>query len=190
MTKMADSNNTLLLLRECGTKVDADKVMFGTEFNLNHERDDDSESTLDGAYATGGSSESIASWTAKLAVGDKLAEKVEDAMLDHVPYELWIADSKLVGSSDNANKYWSRYVQGHFTKFEFKGEANSVNEYEVELKVYSRMQRGYATIPEKLDQLLTKNGYKFHDTLKSTPADDGLAIPQPVSEDTEDRVVM
>lgn len=177
------SIETLLLFRVCGQKVDAKKMMFGKEFSFGHEVDGDTEDTFDGSFATGGSSETTLSYTAKMSRKDKFSEEVEDATLDKVAYEGWIVDSQVVGENENANKYKARYFQGHFKKFEMKGEVGGINEYETEFKVYSRMQRGYATLPSDVKTVLDKMGYKFHDTVASDPATDGLAkIPQPVTQ--------
>ncbi|WP_218696839.1 phage major tail protein, TP901-1 family [Mammaliicoccus sciuri] len=175
------SAETLLLFRVCGKKVDATKLMFGKEFSFGHEVDSDKEDTFDGAFETGGSSESTFSYTAKMSRKDKFADEVEDATLDKVAYECWIIDSKNPGENQDKDKYKARYFQGYFKKFEMKGEVGGINEYETELKVFARMQRGFATIPDTVKDALDKIGYKFHDTVKSDPATDGLAsIPQPV----------
>lgn len=177
------SNEMLLLFRICGKKVDATKLMFGKEFSLSHEVDSDSEDTFDGKFETGGSSESTISYTAKMSRKDTFADEVEDATLDKVAYEGWIIDSKVPGDGKDKDKFKARYFQGHFKKFEMKGEVGGINEYETEFKVFARMQRGFATIPETVKNALDKIGYKFHDTVKSDYADDGLAsIPQPVAE--------
>lgn len=180
------SNEMLLLFRICGKAVDATKLMFGKEFSLSHEVDSDSEDTFDGKFETGGSSESTLSYTAKMSRKDVFADEVEDATLDKLAYEGWLIDSKVPGDGKNKEKYKARYFQGYFKKFEMKGEVGGINEYETEFKVFARMQRGYATIPETVKTALDQIGYKFHDTVKSDAAKDGLAsIPQPVA-DTND----
>ncbi|WP_432368678.1 phage major tail protein, TP901-1 family [Staphylococcus chromogenes] len=182
---MQNSNDTLLLFRICGAKVDATKLMFATEFSVSHERKADSEGTMDGSYTTSGAAETTFSYTAKMATKDKLSEEVEDALLDGTAYEAWVIDSKYKGDSDNSSKYRARYIQGHFSKFELKGEADGVNEYEVEIAAGGRMQRGFATLPKTVEGKLAAVGYKFHDTVASDPATDGLAvgnnIPQPTA---------
>lgn len=180
------SNEMLLLFRICGKSVDATKLMFGKEFSLSHEVDSDSEDTFDGKFETGGSSESTLSYTAKMSRKDVFADEVEDATLDKLAYEGWLIDSKVPGDGENKEKYKARYFQGYFKKFEMKGEVGGINEYETEFKVFARMQRGFATIPETVKNALDKIGYKFHDTVKSDPAEDGLAsIPQPVVDTNE-----
>lgn len=175
------SVETLLLFRECGKKVDATKLMFGKEFSLSHEVDSDTEDTFDGKFETGGSSESTLSYTAKMSRKDQFADEVEDATLDKLAYEGWIIDSKYPGEDENKDKFKARYFQGYFKKFELKGEVGGINEYETELKVFDRMKRGFATIPEEVQTVLSKIGYRFHNTTKDDPANDGLApIPQPV----------
>ncbi|MFF7217911.1 phage major tail protein, TP901-1 family [Mammaliicoccus sciuri] len=181
------SNEMLLLFRLCGKNVDATKLMFGKEFSISHEVDSDTEDTFDGKFETGGSSESTVSYTAKMSRKDTFADEVEDATLDKVAYEGWIIDSKAPGEKGkDKGKYKARYFQGYFKKFEMKGEVGGINEYETEFKVFARMQRGFATIPESVQNALAKIGYKFHDTIKDDPADDGLAtIPQPIAEPEE-----
>lgn len=177
---MSFSNDTLLLFRVCGKAVDATKLMFAKDFAVSHESKSDSEDTLDGSFTTGGGAESSLKYTAKMASGDTFSDEVEDALLDKIPYEAWVIDSKMPGKDANANKYKSRYFQGYFSKYDLKGEASAINEYETEFSVSGRMQRGYATLPKVVEDKLSAIGYKFHDTTKEDPANDGLAnIPQP-----------
>ncbi|MFI3545162.1 phage major tail protein, TP901-1 family [Mammaliicoccus sciuri] len=189
--KKANSNDALLLFRECYQKVDANKLMLATEYGVSHERDSDTESTMDGSYSTGGSLESVLSYTAKMAQKDQFSEEVEDDVLDGVRYEAWDINSMYEGTGENVGKYRARYFQGYFKKFEKSGEADGVDEYETEFAVDGRMQRGWATIPRSIANAVKNSSYKFHDTLKSDPAieqitDDVDNVVSPEAESSDD----
>ena len=175
-----DSKFRLYLFRKLGEAVDATRMMWMTEFELSHETDTDTEDTMDGSYSTEGSTSTTATATAKMAYGDTFADEVEDATVDKTPYEMWEIESKIEGTGENAGRFKAKYFQGKFNKFTLKGETGGVDEYELEYGVNGRFQRGYATIPQVVVDQLAKVGYRFHDTVKSDFADDGLAtIPQP-----------
>lgn len=177
-----NSKDRLYLFRKLGEAVDANRLMWMTEFELSHETDNDSEDTMDGSYTTEGAVESTATATAKMVYGDPFADEVEDAVVDKTAYEMWEVESLIKGTGNDSNKCKAKYFQGKFNKFTLKGEAGGVDEYELEYGVWGRFQRGYATIPENVYSKLENAGYKFHNTTKDDPAKDGLAsIPQPTT---------
>ncbi|MGW7931877.1 phage major tail protein, TP901-1 family [Staphylococcus xylosus] len=183
--KMKHGNERLILFRKLGQKIDASKLLYLTEYGLSHEADSDTENTMDGSYTTGGSVESSLSGTAKLAYGDTFADEIEDAVVDRIAYEAWEIESKIPGTGENANKFKAKYFQGYHNKFELKAEVDGVDEYEYEYAVSGRFQRGYATLPETVTKKINASGYRFHNTTKDDPADDGLAtIPQPQADST------
>lgn len=181
MTKMKDSNDRIVLFRKAGEKVDATKMLFLTEYGLSHEADTDSEKTMDGSYNTGGSVESTMSGTAKMSYNDGFADEIEDAVVDRVLYEAWEIESRIPGTNENATKFKAKYFQGFHNKFELKGEADGVDEYEYEYGINGRFQRGFATLPKKVTEKLKAAGYRFHDTTKEDALTDEemKAIPQP-----------
>lgn len=175
------SKDRLYLFRRLGEAVDADRMMFMTEFELSHETDTDSEDTMDGSFSTDGATESTATATAKMVYGDPFADEIEDAVVDKIAYEMWEIESKIEGTGGDSGKYKAKYFQGKFNKFTLKGESGGNDEYELEYGVWERYQRGYASIPNQIEKELEENGYKFHNTTADDPANDGLAdnIPQP-----------
>lgn len=174
------SKDRLFLLRVAGQKIDAQKMMFLTEYSVSHEADSEKEDTMDDSYSTSGSLESTISATSKMDYSDPLIDEIEDAVRDGVPYEMLEIESKLEGTGDNKGKFKAKYYQGNFKKFESKGEVNGVDEYEMEYAVYDKYKRGFATIPDVVQRKLQAVGYKFHNTTADDPANDGLvAIPQP-----------
>lgn len=175
-----NSKDRLYLFRKCGDKTDASKLMFMTEFENELENDYDTEETMDGSYTSDGTIENTLSATAKANYTNPLCDEFEDAVRDKIAYEVWEVESKVPGDKENRDKFKAKYHQGRFKKFKRKGEVGSVEEYEVEFAVHDKYQRGYATIPQVVVDQLAKVGYRFHDTVKSDFADDGLAtIPQP-----------
>lgn len=174
------SKDRLYLFRRLGEAVDADRMMFMTEFELSHETDTDSEDTMDGSFSTDGATKSTATATAKMVYGDPFADEIEDAVVDKTAYEMWEIESKIEGTGGDSGKYKAKYFQGKFNKFTLKGESGGNDEYELEYGVWGRYQRGYASIPNQIEKELEENGYKFHNTTADDPANDGLAdnIPQ------------
>jgi len=173
-------SDELALIRRLGDAVDADKIMWITELERETERDTDNEATVDGSVSSGGTRESTVTITSYMDVEDELSDEIEDATEDATPYELWIINKKVQNSD---GKYKAEYRQGHFNSITRTNEADSIAEFETEFGVYAKKQRGFASLPEIIEQ--NKQAYGFHDTLESDPANDGLAnapdenIPQP-----------
>lgn len=172
-------SDELMLLRPLGEATEAKKVLWGTSIERETERDSDNEATMDGAVQSGGSLESTVTGAAYMEVDDELADELEDATEDAKAYELWIINKRVKGTGENENKYKAEYRQGYFNSFSRTNEADSIAEFEFEFGVYAKKQRGFATLPEVIEN--NKAAYGFHDTTAADPADDGLAanIPQP-----------
>lgn len=165
----------LFLIRKLGEAKDANKVMWITELERETERDSDTEATVDGSVASGGSLESTVSGTAYMDNNDPLSDEIEDATEDGTAYETWVINKRVKNSQ---GKYKAEYRQGYWTSFTRTNEADSIAEFEWEYSVYGKKQRGFATLPTEIEA--NKAAYGFHDTVASDPADDGLAdIPQP-----------
>lgn len=165
----------LFLIRKLGDAKDANKVMWITELERETERDSDTEATVDGSVASGGSLESTVSGTAYMDNNDPLSDEIEDATEDGTPYETWVINKRV---KNEQGKYKAEYRQGYWTSFTRTNEADSIAEFEWEYGVYGKKQRGFATLPAAIEA--NKAAYGFHDTIAADPADDGLAdIPQP-----------
>lgn len=165
----------LFLIRKLGDAKDANKVMWITELERETERDSDTEATVDGSVASGGSLESTVSGTAYMDNNDPLSDEIEDATEDGTPYETWVINKKVKNAQ---GKYKAEYRQGYWNSITRTNEADSIAEFEWEYGVYGKKQRGFATLPAAIEA--NKAAYGFHDTVASDPADDGLAdIPQP-----------
>ncbi|MDW4411617.1 phage major tail protein, TP901-1 family [Staphylococcus saprophyticus] len=170
----------LALVRKLGDATEANKIMWVTELERETERDSDQEATVDGSVSSGGTRESTVTITSYMDVDDELSDEIEDAAEDAVPYELWIINKKV---QNEEGKYKAEYRQGHFNSITRTNEADSIAEFETEFGVYAKKQRGFASLPEIVEQ--NKTAYGFHDTTAEDPADDGLAdlpdenIPQP-----------
>ena len=170
----------LALVRKLGDATEANKIMWITELERETERDSDQEATIDGSVSSGGTLESTVTSTSDMAVEDQLSDEIEDAAEDGTAYELWIINKKVQNSD---GKYKAEYRQGHFNSITRTNEADSIAEFETEFGVFAKKQRGFASLPEIVEQ--NKTAYGFHDTTAEDPADDGLAdlpdenIPQP-----------
>lgn len=162
----------LALIRKLGDATEADKIMWITELERETERDSDSEATVDGSVASGGSLESTVKVTSYMDVKDELSDEIEDATEDATPYELWVINKKVKNSE---GKYKAEYRQGHWNSITRTNEADSIAEFETEFGVYGKKQRGYASLPKVVEE--NKVAYGFHDTTADDPADDGLADP-------------
>lgn len=173
----------LALIRKLGDATEANKIMWITELERETERDSDQEATIDGSVSSGGTRESTVTITSYMDVDDELSDEIEDATEDAEPYELWVINKRVKGTGENEGKYKAEYRQGHFNSITRTNEADSIAEFETEFGVYAKKQRGWASLPEIVEQ--NKAAYGFHDTTADDPADDGLAdapdenIPQP-----------
>ncbi|MHC3758889.1 phage major tail protein, TP901-1 family [Staphylococcus succinus] len=165
----------LVLVRKAGEAVDADKVMWLTEIERETERDSDSEATMDGSVASGGSTESTVSLKSYMDIKDTLCDDIEDATEDATPYETWVINKHV---KNDEGKYKAEYRQGTWNSITRTNEADSIAEFETEFGVSGKKVRGWATLPQAIED--NKAAYGFHDTVASDPADDGLVdIPQP-----------
>ncbi|MDW4214786.1 phage major tail protein, TP901-1 family [Staphylococcus shinii] len=165
----------LALIRKAGEAVEANKIMWITELERETERDSDQEATIDGSVSSGGTLESTVTITSYMDVEDELSDEIEDATEEGTAYELWIINKKV---QNEQGQYKAEYRQGTWNSITRTNEADSIAEFETEFGVYAKKQRGYASLPEIVEQ--NKTAYGFHDTTSDDPADDGLvAIPQP-----------
>lgn len=171
----------LVLIRKLGDRKDANKVMLVTELERETEKDRDTEATFDGSVNSGGTLESTVTINCYMDQKDTLCDEIEDATEDDTPYELWVINKRVQNSE---GKYKAEYRQGYWNSITRTNEADGIAEFETQFRVYLKKQRGYATLPQAIEE--NKAAYGFHDTVASDPADDGLAdsIPQPTEVET------
>ncbi|UXR73298.1 phage major tail protein, TP901-1 family [Staphylococcus sp. IVB6238] len=167
MAEMIKGQNTLVLIRKCYEAVDADKVLHMMEWELEVERDSDSESTFEGSYNKGGSLQTTMAGTAKLAKGDPTSRTVLNAILNDERYEKWIFDGAKV-NPDNPKEFEAIYAQGYFTKFSEKGEVDEVVEYEEEFAVEEKIKFGFSELPQAVQDIAS--AYGFHKPVAADPA--------------------
>lgn len=167
MAEMIKGQNTLVLIRECYKAEDANKVLHMTEWELEVERDSDSESTFEGSYAKGGSLQTTMTGTAKLAKGDPTSRTILNAILDDKRFEKWIFDGAKV-NPENPKEFEAIYAQGYFTKFSESGEVDEVVEYEEEFAVEEKIKFGFSELPEAVQKIAA--AYGFHKPVKADPA--------------------
>ena len=101
----------LVLVRKVSERVQADKVMYVTEMERETEKDRDTEATMDGSVNSGGTLEGTVTWTCYMTHDDTLADEIEDATEDDVPYEVWIINKRVQNAQ---GKYKAEYRQGYF----------------------------------------------------------------------------
>ncbi|MBM2657556.1 phage major tail protein, TP901-1 family [Staphylococcus pseudoxylosus] len=165
----------LALIRKAGEAVEANKIMWITELERETERDSDQEATIDGSVSSGGTLESTVTITSYMDVDDELSDEIEDAAEDGTAYELWVINKKV---QNGQGQYKAEYRQGTWNSITRTNEADSIAEFESEFAVHAKKVRGYATLPEIIEN--NKAAYGFHDTTADDAADDGLvSIPQP-----------
>ena len=146
----------LVLIRKVGDRKDANKVMLVTELERETEKDRDTEATFDGSVNSGGTLESTVTINCYMDQKDTLCDEIEDATEDDTPYELWVIN-KRVRNEDG--KYKAEYRQGYWNSITRTNEADGIAEFETEFGVYLKKQRGYATLPQAIEE--NKAAYGF-----------------------------
>lgn len=175
-------DDLFIVLRKLGEKVDANKVLFGKEYELSIEADKDTEDTFDGSFDSKGTVKTSLTSTAKMSREDPLILEVEKSIVESYDFEAWIIDSKQKGKNGDVGKYFARYLQGSFKKFSFKGEVGGVAEYDFEFNESGGgLKYGFATLPKNIEDSLKAVGYKFHDTTKEDYVKES-EIPQPTTQ--------
>lgn len=96
---------------------------------------------MDGSVNSGGTLEGTVTWTCYMTHDDTLADEIEDATEDDVPYEVWIINKRV---QNTQGKYKAEYRQGYFNSITRSNEADGIAEFEVEYGTY--LKRFVATL--------------------------------------------
>jgi TP901-1 family phage major tail protein len=149
------------ILSEAATK-DAVVMAFTTENERTKSKDADSVATKDGSIRVPGATEIEITATAILAVGDDLAEKLEDAMDNDELMEIWEVNLAEKGSTDG--KFKGRYFQGYLTEFSLSSSAEDHAEYSTTFAINGVGVKGDVTVSAEQQEIAS---YVFADTAKT-----------------------
>ena len=147
------------VLKDVATKA-ACTMAFTTENTRSKSKDSDTVVTKDGSMRTPGSSEVEITATALLAVGDTLAEELEDAMDADDLIEIWEVNlAAPVGTG--SNKFKGRYYQGYLTEFELSSSSEDHAEYSTTFGINGDGVKGDVTVSAEQQEVAQ---YVFKDT--------------------------
>lgn len=138
-------------------------LAFTTENGRTKSKDADSTATKDGSIRTPGTAEVEITATSILAKGDKMIDKLEDALDGDELIEIWEANLLEPAETGN-NKFKGMYFQGYLTEIEKNSNAEDFVECSLTFGVNGSGVRGDVTV--SVDQQEAAN-YVFEDTQKT-----------------------
>ena len=141
---------------------DAVAMALTTENERTKSKDFESTATKDGSVMTPGAGEQEVSATAILAVGDTMAEELEEAMDNNELIEIWEANLAEKGSAEGTFK--GRYFQGYLTEFSLTSSAEEHAEYSTTFAVNGSGAKGDVTVTAEQQAAAE---YVFKDTQKT-----------------------
>lgn len=142
---------------------DGAALAFVTENSRTKSKDADSTMTKDGAIRTPGAAEVEITCTSILAKGDKLIDKLEDAMDADSLIEIWEANLEEPAVSGE-NKFAGMYFQGYLTEIEKSSNAEDFVECSLTFGVNGSGARGDVTVSAAQQEIAN---YVFADTAKT-----------------------
>lgn len=107
----------LYRIQKDAATADGTILAFTTENGRSKSKDADSTATKDGSIRTPGTAEVEITATSILAKGDRMIDKLEDAMDHDDLIEVWEANLSEPADSGE-NKFKGMYFQGYLTEFE------------------------------------------------------------------------
>ena len=163
--KAVDGKKIIYLFRVLKNAADKDAVAmaFTTENERSKSNESETVATKDGGIAIA-QIETEISTTAILAVGDPLADELEDAMDTAEKIEIWEANlEEPVG--ENTNKFKGRYFQGYLNEFTLATSAEDHAEYECTFGISGAGKKGDVTVSAEQQAAAE---YAFADTTKGS----------------------
>lgn len=142
---------------------DATTLAFTTENGRTKSKDADSTATKDGSIRTPGTSEMEITATSILSVGDKMIDKLEEALDNDELIEIWEANLAEPAETGE-NRFKGMYFQGYLTEFEKTSNAEDFVECSLTFGINGSGAKGDVTVT--LDQQEIAN-YAFADTQKT-----------------------
>lgn len=144
-------------LKDAATK-GAVAMAFVTENERTKSKDADSTATKDGAIRTPGATETELTATALLAVGDTLADELEEAMDNDELMEIWEVN---LAEAGEGGKFKATYYQGYMTEFSLASSAEEHAEYSTTFAINGKGVKGEATVTAEQQAVAE---YVFKDT--------------------------
>lgn len=138
-------------------------LAFTTENSRTKSKDADSTATKDGSIRTPGAAEVEITATSILAKGDKMIDKLEDAMDEDELIEIWEVNLE-EPAADGENKFAGRYYQGYLTEFEKTSSAEEFVECSLTFGINGSGKKGDVTVSVEQQEMAN---YVFKDTQKT-----------------------
>lgn len=133
-------------------------MAFTTDNTRSMSKDTETTATKDGEINTPGALEHTIDCTAILAVGDTMAQDMEDAVANGELLEIW--EVNLEDKTDGG-KYNGKYFQGYATEWEMSSAAEDHAEYSTSFAINGAGVRGEVTVSEEQAEAAA---YVFKDT--------------------------
>lgn len=135
-------------------------LAFTTENGRTKSKDSDTTATKDGAIRTPGASETEITATCLLAKGDKMIDKLEDAMDADEVIEIW--EANLEEPVENGeNQFAGKYFQGYITELEKTSTAEDYVECSLTFAINGNGAKGNVTVSAEQQEIAA---YVFTDT--------------------------
>ena len=135
-------------------------LAFVTENGRTKSRDADTTATKDGSVRTPGAVETEITCSSLMAKGDKMIDKLEDALDSNELIEIWEANLEEPGTG--TNKFKGMYFQGYLTEFEKTSIAEDSVELSLTFGVNGAGVRGEVTVTKQQQEMAS---YVFKDTV-------------------------
>ena len=135
-------------------------LAFVTENGRTKSRDADTTATKDGSVRTPGAVETEITCSSLMAKGDKMIDKLEDALDSNELIEIWEANLEEPGAG--TNKFKGMYFQGYLTEFEKTSNAEDSVELSLTFGVNGAGVRGDVTVTKQQQEMAS---YVFKDTV-------------------------
>ena len=156
----------LYRIQKDAATADGTILAFTTENGRSKSKDADSTATKDGSIRTPGTAEVEITATSILAKGDRMIDKLEDAMDHDDLIEVWEANLSEPADSGE-NKFKGMYFQGYLTEFEKTSSAEDYVECSLTFGINGSGKRGDVTVTLEQQEIAD---YVFADTKKTENA--------------------
>lgn len=161
--QMQQGRNKFLMFRRYKDRneEDAKRLVFQTSHTFSYSRAMDRVTTKDGTLVRPGGLEANVAIEAIQAVGDPVAEFLQESVIKGEMLELWEIDYN-EELKDEEGKFPAVYAQGYLDSWEVpadvEGEATISSNFNVE----KEPQKGFATVPDDIAEMAQ---YAFRDTV-------------------------
>lgn len=153
----------LYRLNKDAATTDGAVLAFVTENTRTKSKESESTVTKDGSITTPGAIEHELESTSLLAKGDKMVEKMEDALDNGDLLDIWEVNLD-EPAEDGENKFKGRYFQGYITELEVSSSAEDFVELSHTFALNGSGVRGDVTVSAEQQEMAS---YVFTDTKKT-----------------------